>query len=311
MANEVNGTRETVGFVGLGAMGLPMAQNLLAAGYGLRVYNRTASKAAPLAELGATVCDTPGAAAEGVGVVLTILSDDATLEAVVSDDEGILNGLAPGAVHVSMSTIAPETSRRLSALHDLHDQAYVAAPVYGRPEVARAAKLWMLCSGADAETRKRVEPILLAMGRSVTDFGDDPAAANAVKVCGNFMIACLIETMGEAFTLAERAGVDRQQLFEFFAGSVFDCTVFRSYGKLVAAEAYNEVGFALPLGLKDVTLAQRLGTETLTPLPLAGLVRDRLLSARAKGRDHLDWAALALGASEDAGMSPDRLRADE
>lgn len=288
-------------------MGLPMATNLLRAGYPLRVYNRTAAKAAPLAALGAVVCESPAEVAEGATVVFTMLADDRAVESATMGDDGLLHTLSPGGIHVSCSTISPALARHLSTLHDLHDQHYVAAPVYGRPPVAEAGQLWVMLSGADAAVRERVRTCLAPLSGGVQDFGDAPDAAHVVKVCGNYMIGAAIEAMGEAFTLAEKSGVSREAVFSFLTQSVFACPVYQNYGKLIAAESYEPAGFTLPLGLKDVTLAQTLADETLTPLPFAGVLRAQLTAARAKGRDEHDWSTLAREVSEAAGLSPDRL----
>lgn len=304
MADAIAGT--TVAFVGLGAMGLPMAANLQAAGFTLRVYNRTAGKAATLADQGATVCETPGEAVSGAQVVVSMLADDAAVEAVTSDDDGILNALEPGGVHLSMSTLSPDAARRLSQLHDLHESYYVAGPVFGRPDAAKAGKLWILLSG-DADAKAKVAPLCAAMGQGTFDLGDDPAAATVVKVCNNFLIGAAIAAMGEAFTLAEKAGVDRQQMYEILTQTTFAAPVYVNYGKLIAPESFEPAGFSLPLGQKDIRLAQEMGRDLQVPLPTANLVQDRLTAARAKGRDELDWACLTLESSEAAGLEAGRL----
>ncbi|GAB4459465.1 MAG: NAD(P)-dependent oxidoreductase [Armatimonadaceae bacterium] len=286
-------------------MGLPMALNLRNAGYSLRVYNRTAHKTQPLADAGATICDSPQEAAAGAAIVITILANDAAVEEVTAGEDGILNSLEAGGIHLSMSTIYPETARRLSALHDLRDSVYLGAPVYGRPPAAASGNLWMLLSG-DATARQKVRPVLDTLGRGVYEFGDDPGAAHAVKVCGNFLIGAAIAGMAEAYTLAEKSGVDRGAFHEFLTETILAAPVYQVYGKLIATENYREVGFALPLGQKDIALAQRLGMETQTPLPLANLVQERLTASRARGRDDLDWAGFALEVSEAAGLAADR-----
>ncbi|MDX1932431.1 MAG: NAD(P)-dependent oxidoreductase [Capsulimonadales bacterium] len=295
--------KKAVAFIGLGAMGLPMASNLLKAGFTLRVYNRTAEKASGLVEGGAVLCESPADAARSTDIVCSMLADDAAVESMSLGEDGILNGLTSGGIHLSLSTISPELSRRLAAEHDLRGSVYLAAPVYGRPEVAQAGQLNVLLSGGTADVRERVQPVLLAMGQKVWDFGDEPGAAHVVKVCGNFMIGAAIEAMGEAFTLAEKNGVSRQAIYEMLTLTVFGSPVYRSYGRLIATQEYLPAGFTLPLGQKDITLAQELGKRSGVPLPLAGVVQDRLIAARAKGRDAMDWACLALEASEAAGLS--------
>src|SRR3979490_135681 len=201
--------KETVGFIGLGGMGLGMATNLLKAGFGLRVYNRTAEKARPLLEQGARLARSPAEAAEPGGVVVTMVSDDRALEAVTLGANGLLGRLGDG-VHLSMSTIAPHTARRLAVLHRERGAGYVASPVFGKPDVAAQGKLWIASSG-DVAARARVRPLQEAMGQRIVDFGDDPGAANVIKLAGNFMFGAAIEAMAEAFTLVQKHGVPRRQ----------------------------------------------------------------------------------------------------
>ncbi len=200
--------QETIGFIGLGNMGLPMAMNLLESGYKLRVYNRTPEKAAPLLQKGAEVVDRPAAAVEAGGTVITMLANDAALESVVLGETGILSELGADGVHISMSTIAPATAEKLVEHHTQQRSHYIAAPVFGRPDAAAARKLWIALAG-DAATKAKVRPILDQLGQEIFDFGEVPSAANVVKLSGNFLIISAIEAMGEAFTLAEKNGVDR------------------------------------------------------------------------------------------------------
>jgi 3-hydroxyisobutyrate dehydrogenase-like beta-hydroxyacid dehydrogenase len=232
--------KETVGFIGLGGMGLAMATNLLKAGFGLRVYNRTAAKARPLLEHGANLARSPAEAAEPGGVVVTMVSDDRAVEDVTLGANGLLERLGDG-VHLSMSTIAPRTARRLASLHSERGSRYVASPVFGKPDVAAQANLWVVTAG-DASARERVRPIQEAMGRRVFDFGDEPSAANAIKLAGNFLLGAAIEAMAEAFTLAQKHGVPRRQTYEFFTQTLFDCFVYRGYGELVASSITSRRG---------------------------------------------------------------------
>jgi len=292
---------ETLGFIGLGNMGEPIAANLLQAGYMLRVYNRTASKAAALAAKGATVVQrTPEVAAPG-GIVLTMLADDQALEGVCLPAGSFVERLGPGGVHVSMSTIAPASARRLAEHHAKHQVEYVAAPVFGRPDAAAAKRLWICTSGA-ATARKRVMPILTAIGQGTFEFGDDPGAANVVKLCGNFLIASAIEALAESFTLAEKNGVNKKDVAELFGKTLFACPVYQGYGKQISEEKFQPAGFRLVLGLKDVLLILQTATSSSAPMPLASLLRDRLLTGMAKGRADMDWTAVALGVAEDAGL---------
>jgi 3-hydroxyisobutyrate dehydrogenase-like beta-hydroxyacid dehydrogenase len=292
--------KETVGFIGLGGMGSAMAANLLKAGFGLRVYNRTAEKARALVEQGAALARSPADAVEPGGIVVTMVSDDVALEAVTIGTDGFLSRLKDG-IHLSMSTIAPRTARHLAELHKKGGAHYVASPVFGKPEVAVAAKLWIATAG-DAAARKRVRPLQEAMGQRVFEFGDDPGAANAIKLAGNFMLGAAIEAMAEAFTLAQKHGVPRKETYEFFTQTLFDCFVYRGYGQLVASENYQPVGARPSLIRKDYGLVVDAAAEKLVPMPLAALIHERLTARVAKGHDDQDWASFAREVSESAGL---------
>lgn len=292
---------ESVGFIGLGNMGAPMAENLLAAAFPLGVYNRSPDKAALLVERGARLCRTPREAAAGAGVVITMLADDAALEAVTHGNDGLLAGLDKGAVHLSMSTVSPATSERLAAEHERQGAHYVAAPVFGRPDAAKAKMLW-ICAAGNAAARQRAKPVFDALGQAVFEFGDQPSKANIVKLAGNFMLISAVEAMGEAFALAEKSGLDRQKVAELFYSTLFNCPVYQGYGRAIASERYEPPAFRLKLGRKDVNLVIEAALAREVPMPLASLLRDRLTAAVARGRGDLDWCALAFSASEEAGL---------
>jgi len=292
---------QDIGFVGLGSMGGAMARNLLQAGFRLQVFNRTREKAEQLAsEPGVTVASRPSELAAPGRVIISMLADDRALEQVVTGPGGFSHGPA-GIVHVSMSTVSPETSRCMAEIHKDRGDRFVAAPVFGRPEAAAARRLW-ICESGDPEARKQVRPVLEALGQGIFDFGDDPGAANVVKLAGNFLIASAIEAMSEAFTLGEKNGVERAKMAEMFATTLFACPIYLNYGRQVAQQSYDKVGFSLPLGLKDMQLVQATAVASRVPMPFASIVRDRLVAAVAKGREGLDWTGLALGVSEDAGL---------
>jgi 3-hydroxyisobutyrate dehydrogenase-like beta-hydroxyacid dehydrogenase len=292
---------ERVGFIGLGNMGAPIAANLIASGYEVSVYNRTASKADPLVEKGASRADHPRNVLARGGVVFTMLADDRAVEEIVFG-KGFPDALGPDGVHVSMSTISPALSRRLAARHAQSASAYVAAPVFGRPEAAAARKLWICLAGPPA-ARERVRPLLAALGQGLFDFGDEPAAANVVKLSGNFLIAAAMEAMAEAFALAEKNGIAPDRIADVFGQTLFACPIYKNYGAAIAGRRFAPAGFRLSLGLKDVELALAASDEKKVPMPVASLLRDRLLGAVARGRQDLDWSALAIGAREDAGLS--------
>jgi 3-hydroxyisobutyrate dehydrogenase-like beta-hydroxyacid dehydrogenase len=293
--------RETVGIVGLGGMGAPMAANLLRAGFAVRVWNRTPEKARPLVEQGAVLAASPADTAAPDGVVITMLSDDQALDEVTLGDGGLLARLGAGGVHLSMSTVSPRTSRRLAALHQERGSRYLASPVFGKPEVAARAKLWICVSG-DGAARARVRPVQEALGQKVYEFGDDPGAANVVKLAGNFLIGAAVEAMAEAFTLAQKNGVGREAVYELFSQTLFDCFVYKGYGKLVATQEYLPIGAKPSLIRKDYGLILQAAADALVPMPLAELIHARLTSTVARGRDDVDWAGFAREVSEQAGL---------
>ena len=295
--------RPVIGFVGLGNMGQPMAANLLKAGYAVRAWDRTPARAAALAAQGATGVVRPEDVAESGGLVVSSLSNDRVLEEVVGANHDLLRRLGPGGVHVSASTVAPETSRHLAEGHQRFGVSYLAAPVLGRPDAAAAAKLWIFLSGP-AKAKERAQPVLRALGQGVFDLGEDAGAANVVKLACNFLLASAIEAMAEAFTLAEKNGIERRRLAELLVQTIFDCPVYRNYGKHIAEQRYLPAMFKLSLGLKDIGLALQTAASSKVPMPLAGLLHDHLLAAEAKGRGDLDWTGLAGEASEAAGLRP-------
>ena len=290
-----------VGFVGLGDMGLAMADNLRRAGHALTVYNRTRARAEALA--GARVAATPGEAAAGAEVVVSMLADDLAVEQVIFGPEGVMRSLAPGAVHAGMSTISHELTRRLAAEHAREGQHYVAAPVFGRPDAARAAKLWIVAAGPSPAV-ERCRPLFGAMGQGTDVVGDDPVRAAVLKIGGNFLLVAAIEAMGEAFALVRKYGIAPAQLLEIVNGRLLRSPVYENYGKLIAEERYEPPGFRLRHGLKDARLALAAGDDVAVPLPVASLVRDHYLTAMALGWGDIDWAALARVAAAGAGLEP-------
>lgn len=290
---------DPVGFIGLGNLGLPIATNLLALGHPLRVYNRTPDKAAALVSEGATLADTPASTATPGGVVFSVVSDDAALDAIADDQ--LASALGPGGVHVSVSTVLPATSRRLADHHRRHGATYLAAPIFARPEAA-AARTGVFCLSGDPAAKARVRPLLESLAKSVYDFGDDIGAANVVKLAGNFMLTAAVEVMAEAAALGEKNGIPRARLLEMFTQTLFACPVFVNYGKRIVDADFDKVGFTVPLALKDMTLASQTAAAARAPMPVLSLLRDRYLAALANGREGMDASALALGAAEDAGL---------
>jgi len=291
--------KQKIAFLGLGNLGTPIAESLVNSGFDLTVWNRTRSKTQPLVDLGARAADNPVDAITPGGIVFSVLADDAAVEDTFSKD--VLKKLGRQGIHISMSTISPECSRRLHQTHQAYEARYVAAPIFARPEAVKA-KVGNISISGDPDAREIVKPILQTFVKGIYDFGDDPGAANVVKLAGNFMIAASLEMMGEAFTMAEKNGVSRQSIYEMLSQTLFAAPIFQNYGRIVANHAYEPVAFRLPLGLKDINLTLKTASDSNVPMPLADLIRNRFISAIAKGRSDLDWGALAKGASDDAGL---------
>lgn len=291
---------QAVAFVGIGSMGEPMAMNLLKAGFDVVAYNRTPEKLAALKLAGARTADFPADAITPGGIVVTMVSNDQVLKELVAGNGSVAAALGAG-THISMSTISPDTARELAKLHSRYRGHYLAAPVFGRPEAAAAAKLWICQSGA-APAKQAARPLLEAMGQSVRDFGDDPGAANLVKLCGNFMILSAVEAMSEAFALAEKNNIDRTAMAAFFGETLFSCPIHQNYGRILANRVFEPPGFPLTLGMKDVKLVQSAADAAKMPMPLAELLHERLANSLAKGRGQMDWTAIELIVAEAAGL---------
>lgn len=290
---------ERIGFVGTGNMGLPMATNLIRAGFVVRVYNRTPGRALSLAGLGAEITPDIKAVVEPGGILVTMISDDLALEEIALS--GAIDRMAPGGVHISMSTVSPAVARKVARQHEALGVYYVAAPVFGRPEAAAARKLWICVSGAE-EARQKVAPVLEALGQKVFEFGEDPGAANVVKLAGNFLIGSALEAVSEALTLAEKNGIDRGRFVDLMGQTLFACPVYQNYGRALAEERYQPPGFRLALALKDINLVMGTAASSTVPMPLASLLHDRMLSGVAKGRGGMDWSVIGLEVMEGAGL---------
>jgi 3-hydroxyisobutyrate dehydrogenase-like beta-hydroxyacid dehydrogenase len=293
-----------IAFIGLGNMGSAMARNLIKSGHSLRVYNRTRSRAEALQ--GAHVAATPGEAAEGVDIAITMLADDFALDSVVfnSDKTGkgsLLTSLPANAIHISMSTISIALSRRMAAAHAGRKQHYVSAPVFGRPEAAEAAKLFIVAAGPSAQVA-RCQPLFDAMGQKTFVVGEDAPGANLIKLNGNFLITTVIESLAESFALVRKSGLDANQFLEILTSTLFNAPIYKTYGALIVADKFTPPGFKVPLGLKDNRLLLAAAEEAAVPMPMASLVRDRFLAAVAQGFSEMDWAAIARISANDAGL---------
>ncbi|MFJ4591349.1 MULTISPECIES: NAD(P)-dependent oxidoreductase [unclassified Kitasatospora] len=291
-------TGATIGFVGLGAMGRGMAGSLLRAGHTVRVWNRSPE---PVAALVAEGAEAAGTLAEvyAADTVVSMLANDEAVERLLLDP-ALLAGAAT-TLHVNMASISVGLAERAEALHAEHGIGYLAAPVLGRPPVAAAGRLNILTAGAP-ELLARAEPLFAAMGERTWHFGASPRQANTAKISTNFLLACAIESMAEACSLAEAHGVRPTDLVEMFTGTLFPGPVYSGYGAMVAERRYEPAGFRLPLGLKDVGLALEAGAARNVPLPFGGILRDAFLDALAHGDADKDWAAVAAVARRRAGL---------
>ncbi len=281
-------------------MGTAMARNLLLAGHQVAAYNRSREKAEALAGEGARVADSPADACRESQAVITMLADDSAVEHVVFGENGVASALAAGAVHISSSTIGTALARRLTTEHALRGQGYLSAPVFGRPDAAQSRQLIVVAAGP-SETVELCRPLFNAIGRQTSVAGSEPWQANAVKLCGNFMLASMIEAFGEAFGLLRKAGVD-PLVFEEVVNGLFASPVYRNYGRMIAEERFSPAGFALKLGLKDMRLALETAGECAAPMPLASLIRDHFLAAMAHGQAEMDWSSMARVLARNAGL---------
>lgn len=290
-----------IAFLGLGNMGMPMVRHLLKAEHDVTVWNRTAAKAERLKSEGARVASSAGEAAKDAELAITMLADDHAVTEAVLKPDGVAELMPQGAVHVSMSTISVALSERLDKEHSKRGQFYVAAPVFGRPDAAEAGTLFIAAAGMK-DAIERAMPVLELLGQRVFVLGEKPEMANVVKVSGNFLIASVIECLGEAVVLARKYGIDPHAYVEFLTNTLFSAPVYKTYGGLIAGEKYHPPGFRMRLGLKDVRLALAAGEAKDAPLPVASLIRDHMLSAISRGMAELDWSATAKLAAENAGL---------
>jgi 3-hydroxyisobutyrate dehydrogenase-like beta-hydroxyacid dehydrogenase len=289
-----------IAFIGLGRMGSGMARNLLRAGHTVAVYNRSREKAEALAADGARVASSPADACHDAEVVMTMVADDRALEQVVFGSNGLASALKNDCIHVSHSTISTALARKLTAEHAQRKQGYLSVPVFGRPEAAETKNLLVVAAGP-SELVERCRPLFDAIGRQTFVVGTEPWQANVAKVCGNFIIASVIEALGEAYATLRKAGVAPQAFLEIM-NALMGSQVIANYGRIIAQEQFEPAGFALQLGLKDVRLVLAAAEECAAPMPLASLVHDHLLSALAQGQGEMDWSSMTQVIARNAGL---------
>jgi len=290
-----------VGFIGLGNMGSAIARNLIQAGHMLTLYNRTRSRAEELQSLGGRIADTPSEAASNAEVLITMLADDHAVEDVIFAPGNALQAVPAGAVHISMSTISIGLSRRLANAHSDQQQHYLAAPVFGRPDAAAAAQLFIVAAGP-TEQIERCQPLFEVIGQRTYVLSEEAPVANVVKLTGNFLITTVIESLGESFALVRKFGLEPNSFLEVLTGTLFSAPVYRNYGSMIAADQFEPVGFKLPLGLKDNRLLLMAAEEAAVPMPMASLIHDRFVAALAQGMGEADWAAIARISYRNAGL---------
>lgn len=287
-----------IGFIGLGSLGTPIAINIAESKHELFVYNRTASKTKVLAEKGAIVCDSIAALAKQSEIVFTIVSDDAALKEICSGEKGIIKNLKAGSIHVSMSTILPQTATDLATLHQQQGQHYLAAPVFGRPEAAAIRKINFVISGEE-KIRNQVEPLLKDAGAmGVWHFGDGITAANTVKLCGNFLIAGALQAIGESISLAKESGVNATQMWDMFTQTLFNAPVYQNYSKIILQQKFEPASFTAKLGLKDLNLVLEQAATVKQPMPLAELLKNNMQQLVDDGRDQTDWSAVSTAVNK-------------
>ena len=290
-----------VGFIGLGSMGAGMSRNLIKAGHDLVVYNRTRSHAQEMRSLGAKVADSASEAAVGAEALITMLADDRAVQDVIFEPGAAIESLPEGAVHISMSTISVDLSRKLAKSHADKHQNYIAAPVFGRPDAAAAGKLFIVSAGP-SESIERCRSLFAAMGQKTFMINEDAPAANLIKLSGNFLTTTVIESLAECFALMRKAGVDPRRFLEVLTNSLFSAPVYKTYGAMIAAETFEPVGFKLPLGFKDNRLLLAAAEEASVPMPMASLMHDRFVAALAQGLENADWSAIARVTYRNAGL---------
>jgi 3-hydroxyisobutyrate dehydrogenase-like beta-hydroxyacid dehydrogenase len=290
-----------IGFIGLGRMGSAIAGRVLGGGHELQVYNRTPGKAADLAAAGAQALASIALACAGREVVITMLADDAALEAVALGAGGLCASLPAGAIHMVMGTHGVGIVRTLTAAHAALGQTLVAAPVLGRPDAAAAGQLGIVAAGP-ADALQRCAPLFEVIGKRTFVAGASPDAATSIKLANSFVLGSALEAMSEAFSLVRRYGVAPGVLYDVMTEGLFAAPAYKVYGKIMVDEAWDQIGFTTRLALKDVSLVLAAGELERVPLPSASTLRDRLLGAIAHGDAERDWAVLAREQARSAGL---------
>lgn len=291
-------TTTSVACIGLGRMGSGIASNIQKRGFSLTVFNRSSEKTKPFVSAGARGARTPREAAAAAEIVVTNLMDDTSVLDTMTGENGILAGMRQGAIHVGTTTISPNLSARLAAMHLAHGSHYIAGPVAGRPDAAAAGKLITFLAG-QPEPLERARPVISTYADRIIPMGEDPAAANSMKLVGNFMVASLVELMGQVYVFAEKRGVDPAIITGMFKQFM---PATSEYVDRISTRNFENAGFTLDAGLKDVMLILDAAAEVHAPLPYAGIVRDKCLAAQARGMNQLDWSVITEISRMNAGQ---------
>lgn len=289
-----------IGVVGLGRMGTEIAANLVSPERQVTAYIRRPDRIGALSALGIR----PTLKLENLAhcdIVISMLPDDNAVREVVCGANGLASRLQHGAIHLSMSTISTATAEYLASKHALRDQGYVAAPVFGNPAAAKARQLFIIAAGNSTDVN-RCQPLFDAIGQRTFVVGGDPAHANLIKLLGNMMTATTLETLAETVAVLLKRGLDPRNFIDILTNTMFGGLAHRIYGDRIVRRDYAP-GFPLPLVLKDVRLALAEAEAASAPVPSIGVVRDRLITAIARGYADLDWTALGLIAAQEAGLN--------
>jgi 3-hydroxyisobutyrate dehydrogenase-like beta-hydroxyacid dehydrogenase len=285
-----------IGFLGLGKMGTPMARHLIAAGHELRVWNRSEGKMEPLLREGAIAAGTPAEAELGAEAVITMLFDDAANEEVIFGANGLMDALSPGALHISCSTISVALSERLAREHARRGHEFVAAPVFGRPNVAEEGRLWVVMAGEDKAVAK-ARPLMEPLSRGISVVGKEPQQAHAVKLGGNFLISAMLYSLSEAFVYAEGQGIDPGVFIETVNSALFQSPFYAAYSK-VMLNPPAEAGASVGLGEKDTRLLREAAASRGTRVRLADTLAENFAQAKAAGLGDQDWAVVMYRVSQ-------------
>lgn len=290
-----------VGFIGLGRMGQGMAGRIIDAGHDLLVSDPTPGQTTALEAAGAVAVSSPAAASAGRDVVISMLASDAILDAVLNGENGLLNSMPATCTHMAMGTHGILAINHAAEAHQAADQIFIACPVLGRPDLA-ADGLLRLVPGGPPEALEKVRPLLDVIGQQCFDVGPSPQAATAVKIANNFVLGCAIETMGEAFALVEKLGVEPSLFLEVMLQSLFGAPAYQIYGKMIVDETWEGHGATAIIGLKDADLALEAAKAADMPLPSTHIWREHLLRAIERGEGGLDWAVMAREQARASGL---------